>query len=84
MNTSLYNTLKAAGIEMNNHESDLYVKVTPQSTAILLTFPTHFENAQRFIDRTNGDLTYDVPFAFEPYWDAKALIERQSSQAVRK
>jgi hypothetical protein len=67
---TLYEELKAAGVEINNHYSDLYVPVTTQTTAILLKYPTHFNNAKRFIDNVSKKLSYDVPFAFMPYWDS--------------
>ena len=59
---------KVQGI--TNHESDLYMPVTNETTRILLTFPIHFQNATRFNDNHNV-LCYDVPFAYEPFWDAK-------------
>lgn len=72
MEKSLYQTLKDAGIELDNHESDLYFEVTAKTTGILLKFQTHFENAQRFRDNRTQRLMYDIPFAFAPYWDDKS------------
>lgn len=73
MEKSLYQTLKDAGIELDNHESDLYFEVTAKTTGILLTFPIHFENAQRFhASGASRRLMYDIPFAFAPYWDDKS------------
>jgi hypothetical protein len=67
----LYQALIDAKIEVSNHESDLYFPVTAQTTAILLQFPLHFNNATRFHDQRTGVLCYDVPFAYDPFWEAK-------------
>lgn len=74
---SLYAALKAAGIEIDNHESDLYVSVTPESTAILAKYPTSKANATTFKSNIDGKLNYDVSFAFEPFWDKKSLFHAQ-------
>lgn len=71
MNKSLYQTLVDAKIELNNHESDLYFPVTPQTTTILNQFPLMKENATKFVDNISGKLSYDVRFCYEPFWIAK-------------
>lgn len=71
---SLYAALKAAGLEMGNHESDLYVPVTPESTAILAKYPTSKANATVFKSNIDGKPNYDVPFAYEPFWQKKSLF----------
>lgn len=53
---SLYAALKAAGIEIGNHESDLYVPVTSESTAILAKYPTNKANATTFKSNIDGVL----------------------------
>jgi len=66
-NRSLHQQLLAAGVELDSHESDLYAKVTPESTAILERAgqrPSTFRNPE-------GDLWYDIPFAYEPFWKRK-------------
>jgi hypothetical protein len=71
---TLYDELIAANIEgISNHESDLYVPVTPEVTAILDRHPTHKKNATTFVSNIDGKLTYDIPFAYGPFWS-----ERQS------
>lgn len=71
---SLYAELKAAGLEMQNHESDLYVLVSETSTAILEKHPLEKKNSSRFISKADGLYYYDVPFAYEPFWDKKQKI----------
>lgn len=68
---TLYETLQAAGVGMTNHESDLYFEVNDTTTAILARFPLEKRNATRFRDQTNGHFCYDVPFAYQPYWERK-------------
>jgi len=66
-NPSIYSQLLALGAQMDNHRSDLYVKRTPETAALLGSR----EGVTVFTCQLDGKLWYDVPFAFEPYWDAK-------------
>jgi len=68
---TLYETLRDAGIEMNNHYSDLYVEITEKSTAILNGFPIQKRNSTRFKSLLTGKLCYDVPFAYLPFWESQ-------------
>jgi hypothetical protein len=68
---SLYQTLVDAGIETDNHESDLYFPATPESLAILARFPLENGNATHFTNQAPphvGEQWVDVPFAFVPWW----------------
>lgn len=66
----LYEQLRAAGIETDNHESDLCFPVTPESTAILKEQPEwRRESVTTFHSQVDGRLWYDVPFGFTPFWD---------------
>lgn len=69
----LYKDLVEAGIETDSHESDLYFPVTEQSTAILQTYPQWTKTVERFRHSVNGTWWYDVPFAFQPWWDARQV-----------
>jgi hypothetical protein len=62
---SLYDDLRAAGCELDNHESDLYVKDTAEARAILAR---HQRSGKRFTSQIDGRLWLDVPFAFAPWW----------------
>jgi hypothetical protein len=65
---SVYGQLQAAGVPLDSHESDLYVRVTPVSTGILRASTMGYTV---FVDRRTGALWYDVPFAFDPWWEAR-------------
>ncbi len=73
-NRSVHQQMLAAGVEVDNHESDLYAKVTPESTRILeeagITVDGH--NASVFTSQVDGQKWYDLPFRYEPFWHDKA------------
>lgn len=80
---TLYQELIAAGVEVSNHESDLYCPVTEQTTALLKkhdkTMATKFRNQR---PPNVGQWWYDVPFAFDPWWEARASKARKESRAA--
>jgi hypothetical protein len=68
---SLYERLKAAGVPLDNHESDLYALATPEAVRILATHPdTH--HTRTFVSQLDGQLWLDIPFAYTPWWEARA------------
>ena len=69
---SLWAALKEAGIEMDNHASDLYCPVTPTTQEILARYPTELANSRTFVSQIDGKPWYDVPFAYVPWWEARA------------
>lgn len=69
----LYEDLVAAGIETANHASDLYFPVTEQSTQILKRHPD--VRASVFTSNVDGKLSYDAPFQYQPWWDARSEKE---------
>jgi hypothetical protein len=64
-----YYKLLRAGVPMDSHESDLYVKDTPTARAILADWP--FGRLGRFKNNINGEIYIDIPFAYAPYWEKK-------------
>lgn len=66
---TLYQELKAAGCEIDNHESDLYFRATKEAEAIMRKHPC---NARRFVSQIDGALWWEAPFMFDPFWEAKA------------
>lgn len=69
---SLYEALILAGIEVENHESNLYFPRTEQTLAILKQFPLQKANAETFTNQATphkGEAWIDVPFAYKPFWD---------------
>ena len=78
---SIHEQLKAAGCEIHNHESDLYVPVDEISAPIVNAW--EFKNqVERFPDATNGRLMYCLPFAYDPYWNR--LEDRCRNEPVRR
>ena len=71
---SIYQQLKTAGIELDNHESDLYAKVTPESRVIV----GEYGGAPVFISQIDGALWYEIPAAFDPFWIARATAHGET------
>jgi len=67
MDDNLYEECKALGIPINNHSSDLYIPVTPETTALIRK---HGHRATTFKNQVEGGIWYDVPFAYLPFWKA--------------
>lgn len=72
MTASLYGDLKAAGVPLDNHESDLYFPCTEQSRAILTRFPHSEKIATKFKHQQTCECWLEVPFAFLPWWEQRA------------
>lgn len=69
---SIYNQCKLLGIETDGHESDLYVKKTPVSEAIVGEY--EYKNSVKEF-HTDNDWWYEIPFAFDPFWAKKSNIK---------
>lgn len=78
MTGSLYGDLKAAGVPLDHHESDLYCQDTPAARAIFANHPVAASRSKRFICMNDGKDWLEVPFAWLPYWEAVAERERKS------
>lgn len=72
---SLYTDLLAAGVPIENHYSDLLAKVTPASRALIQAYE-HRKNVRMFTSEIDGEPWYDIPFAFDPFWERKEPIFR--------
>lgn len=74
MAQTLYERLVAAGCEIDHHESDLYVKATPEALAIIEDYEaaSKLKNRETFSSAIDGSPWYDLPFAYDPFWSAKA------------
>ena len=70
--TSIYREALAAGLEMGNHESDLYLLDGDQARAILNRHGA--TSATLFRSETDGQFWWDVPFMFEPFWSLKTRL----------
>lgn len=65
---TLFQKIALAGIEFDHHESDLYIKDTPEAREILEQFELQNKNAQRFTSEIDKTPWIDVPFSYEPFW----------------
>ena len=63
---SLYSELLAAGVDISNHESDLYFEINDISDAILKNHPE--ARPKRFLNQMTKTMWYEVYFAYDPWW----------------
>lgn len=68
---TLFQTIQEAGIEFDSHRSDLYLPVNDQVKEILSRFPLQEKNAIRFISNTDQKPMFDIPFAYDPFWEKR-------------
>lgn len=66
---SVYDDCLAAGLELDSHESDLYVRDTPRAREILARHRAHFVS---FTDN-DGAAWLDAPFLYLPFWRGKVV-----------
>ncbi len=68
---TIYEAMKEAGVEVASHCSDLYVAANHTTTEILKRpeFEIHRKNSTSFLCQIEGTIHYDIPFAYDPYWD---------------
>ena len=60
--------LPAEHIDHTSYGSDLYLKVTPASKKLLENFEGG-RYVQTFRDQIDGELWFDIPFAYIPFWE---------------
>jgi hypothetical protein len=70
---SVYSEVKATGGYIANHESDLYIEANEQNKAILARYPLEQQNARMFRNEVTGKICYDVPFAYDPFWENRRV-----------
>ena len=74
---SIYEQIQKLNIPFSNHESDLQCIVTKETTNIINNY--RFKcNVTKFIcesDDYKGTLWYDIPFAYDPFWNNKILFK---------
>ena len=71
MFTDFYGKVVELGIEHDHHESDLYVPVNAQTKTLM----NDYEYAMlvtTFKDQVTGNLWYDIPCAYTPWWEERA------------
>lgn len=69
---TLFQELTAAGCEVGNHESDLHVKVCEKAEIIIvfhvLLPGSTLQMPNKFVSNIDGEIWYDIPFAYDPFW----------------
>jgi len=64
---NIYREMVEAGIEIDHHETDLYVPVTKTTRSIVAHYP-HRSNVSTFVSQIDGRNWFDIPFAYVPAW----------------
>ncbi len=68
---SIYKDMQALGVEIANHESDLYVPVTEETQAIVNAYEFK-TNVTRFISQIDKKPWFDIPFMYSPWWEERS------------
>ena len=55
------------GNEIDHHQSDLYLKVTPVSEVLVKNYEFK-NNVKRFYCRLDKSSWFDIPFGYTPFW----------------
>ena len=73
---SIYVRAKAAGLEIDNHASDLYLKDTPEARRIIKDWEidTGRDALVKYF-HSDVDATHwmEISFAFDPFWIKKTI-----------
>jgi hypothetical protein len=67
---SIYEQMKAAGVPTGSWQSDLYVPVNDVTRPLIAAYRFR-TNVTTFISQIEKTLWYDIPFAYEPWWEAR-------------
>lgn len=73
MEKTIYQKMADAGVEINSHYSDLYVPVN-DVTIEIVEYYKYRKIVSVFRDQVSGKLSYDIPFAYDPYWNKKQNV----------
>lgn len=83
----LYDKAVELGIPMGHWVSDLHLKITPESTALIQDYQFR-KDVSSFTSNIDKTRWYDIPFGYKPFWDAvdakaKAKREAREKQEAR-
>ena len=67
---TIFEEINQAGIEFDHHYSDLYFPKNPVTDKIISRYE-YKRNVKTFKDNITGKIWYDVPFAYDPYFEQK-------------
>ena len=68
---SIYDDLKNAGVQLDNHYSDLYALANDDCRRIVSEHQKaeNIGPVSMFKSNIDGLMWYDIPFAYLPYWE---------------
>ncbi len=78
---TLYEAMKAADIETDHHESDLYVPASDAARKVLEDFPEQKAQSSTFVDDLTKRLWIDIPFAYDPFWKETGVPAHRTGEA---
>lgn len=67
---TLYQKVIKLNVYVSGYYSDLYVEVTPETLAIVKAYE-YEKQVTTFMNQINGKHCFDIPFAYDPYWEKK-------------
>lgn len=67
----LYRHVLEQGIEHDSHASDLYIKVDSRSQDLVQQYKFR-TNVTTFTSQIDKQLWYDIPFAYQPFWEKRS------------
>lgn len=74
---TLYQALVEAGVPVSSWQSDLYAPRNEAVREILAAYPN--QTRSTFRSNVDGRLMYEFPFAYGPFWEARAPQHRRRS-----
>jgi len=74
----IYDAMKAAGVQIDNHYSDLYVPVNDTTRAIIAQYPD--ARPRTFTSQIDGKPWFELTFAYLPYWEQRTAEKRAAAE----
>ena len=70
---TLFEEIRERRIPYASHESDLYIPMTPETPALMdqPQFAMQRSSRTAFHNPMTWNLWWDVPFAYDPWWEAR-------------
>jgi hypothetical protein len=76
---SLYTDCVAAGLKIDSHESDLYIKDGYEARKLVVD-NGKVTLMKEFVSEIDGKPWIEVPFAYDPYWEKKVKNDRDNQR----
>lgn len=77
--SELYAKAVEQKIEMDHHESDLYLKVTDESTALIQDY-LFKQSVWKFKSDIDNAWWFDIPFGYSPFWEKAAKRGQEKAE----